>query len=814
MDTGQARARGMAADSSSSARGLTSAQAKERLARDGPNSIPEKSVPFWRKALSHFAAPMALVILAAGLLSLWINHLEDAAVIFFLYLLNGLIGTYIERKADGALAKLSEQIGISARVKRDGEWVKLPSSVLVAGDVVEINGGDVVPADTKLINGDVELDQSALTGESLPVACTAGGLAYASALVQRGHALGAVELTGLRTTFGRTAQLAQLQRPPSQLDRSISKIGQYLVALALLGVAIVVSVGAARGYTIGETALLGLTLLVASVPSAMPAVLATIMAMGAMKLADAGVVVRKLSSLEELSGVTIICSDKTGTLTQNKLSVGPVWARSSTEKSLLDSATACMPPDSSDAIDVAIAKRAGMVAGTAPSGWKAMRYVPADGDRKRATTLLRNSRTGSFQLVIKGAPQKVLPLCKLSPAERDIALAQVEKFAKEGFRTIAVAAKPLGAARPHAQLKEPDEKGAALLGLIALADQPRPDAAKTIVQAMRMGVQVRMVSGDHAAAARYIASKIGLRGREMTSAAFEKLKGAARAAQIRATMIFSEVLPAQKYEIVKALQEQGETVAVTGDGVNDAPALKRAAVGIAVTGATEVARSAADLVLTSPGLSVIVHGIQEGRAIYKRMYHYMTYRLAETFRVLFLVPFAIITVGFFPLTPIQLVLLSVLNDIPILAMATDRVDDAPKPEKWRVRRLLGVSSALGFVGLVNSGILLCVFVFFLRIPVEVIQTLFFLKLSVSGHLMLFHARNKGPIFRGTPPSGMLLGAVVATQLIATCMALGGIFVKQVEIGYVLVIWGWSVVFFFITEFAKHHAYRIADERGW
>ncbi|HQT45456.1 MAG TPA: HAD-IC family P-type ATPase, partial [Candidatus Micrarchaeota archaeon] len=334
--------------------------------------------------------------------------MEDAGVIFFLYLLNGAIGVYIERKADGALASLSEQISVMARVRRDGKWARQIAAGLVVGDLVELNGGDVVPADIKLIEGDVELDQSALTGESLPVACETGTLAYASSLVQRGHALGIVALTGTHTTFGRTAQLAQMQRPHGALDKSISKIGEYLVVLASIGVIIVVAVGMARGYPASETMLFGLTLLVASVPSAMPAVLATIMAMGAMRLAESGVVVRQLSSLEELSGVTVICSDKTGTLTLNKMSVGPVWARHCTERALLGTAASCMPSESDDAIDLAIAQRAEKEAGAEPDGYKSVRYVPADGDRKRATMLLGNARTGVFKLIIKGAPQKVL----------------------------------------------------------------------------------------------------------------------------------------------------------------------------------------------------------------------------------------------------------------------------------------------------------------------------------------------------------------------------------------------------------------------
>ena len=817
MDFGAAAVEEVKTALSYSEQGLTEAQAHERLLRDGPNSIPEKHTALWRKILSHLVAPIALVILAAGLLSAWIGDVEDAIVIFFLYLLNCAIGIYIERKADGALAELSQQIGVTARVRRDGAWARRPAAELVAGDLVELNGGDVVPADIKIIDGEVEVDQSTLTGESLPVPCGAGGLAYAASLVQRGHAQGIVVLIGVNTTFGRTAQLAQAQRPMGSLDKSILKIGQYLVVLALIGAAIVIGVGIVRNYSLSETALLALTLLVASVPAAMPAVLATIMAVGAMRLAKSGVVVRQLSSLEELSGVTVICSDKTGTLTENKLAVGSVWTHDCSDVVLVDSAASCMPDDSPDPIDTAIFTYAQKSAVGKLAGWKSIRYVPADGDRKRATVVLHNEKTGAYKLVIKGAPQKILELCKVDSKTKTAALSQTELFAGQGFRTLGIAVKGLTADQadgPHMQLKTLDETGATLLGLISLSDQPRPDAAATIQRAQEMGVQVRMVTGDHSAAARNIAARIGMKGTELTSAAIAKLKGTAGAMKIRATTIFSEIIPAQKYEIVQTLQAGGEIVAVTGDGVNDAPALKRAAVGIAVSGANEVARSAADLVLTRPGLSVIVDGIQEGRAIYKRMYHYVTYRLAETFRVLFLVPFAIIAFGFFPLTPLQLVLLSVLNDIPILAMATDNVDNASKPEKWRVKRLLGVSSVLGAVGLTSSALLLSLAFFVLKLPTDVIQTLLFLKLSLSGHLMLFHARNKGPVLKGTPPSRTLLTAVVGTQLLATGMALVGIFVTPISIWLVLFLWGWTLMFFFITEWFKHYAYELSEQRNW
>ncbi len=801
------------------AAGLSSREARERLAQYGPNRIEEKRVPLWRKLLSHFAAPISLIILAASILSFLIGDLADSGVILFLFLLNGSIGFYIERQADGALASLSKKLAVRARVMRDGHWEDVDADELAPGDVVDLAGGRIVPADAKLIEGELEVDPSALTGESLPVPLAAGALAYASSLVHKGRAKALVVLTGARTTFGKTATLAQMSKPKSHLDQAIEGVGHFLLVLALIGALIVIAVGAVRGYSLDQLALLALTLLVASVPAAMPAVLATIMALGALHLAKKHVVVRQLSVLEALASVSVVCSDKTGTLTLNQIKVQALWPCQCTDAELLRTALMCIRPDSDDPIDRAI-EHHGLL--HARADWTLDRLVPADSSRKRATAFL--SRGRQRMVAIKGAPQVVLALCRLSPAARRAALRQVERFALEGFRTLAVAARPLG--RPEARAggpsgrsisssgADPRERGARFIGLIAMADPARPDARATIQKAAQMGIVIKMVSGDHMAVVRHVAENIGIRGRSLSASALARLKPAQARLEVLRTHIFAEVLPAQKYDIVKIHRAAGEVVAVTGDGVNDAPALKEADAGIAVSSANEVAKSAADLVLTRPGLAVIVDGIEEGRAIFERMRHYVTYRLAETFRVLFLVPASIIALGFFPLTPIQLVVLSVLNDIPILAMATDRVDQPGAPEKWRLKNLLGISSALGLVGLVNSGLLLYVFYFVLKIPVPIIQTLFFLKLSISGHLMVFHARSKGPVLKTTPPSRTLLIAVIITQLIATAMALLGIFVVPVGILEVLGMWAWVTMFFFITEWVKHYAYALSDRLGW
>ncbi|VVB57360.1 Copper-exporting P-type ATPase B [uncultured archaeon] len=786
--------------------GLSSIQARERLAQYGPNRIEEHHVPAWRKFLGHFTSPISIIIFAAAALSFFIGDLPDAGVIFFLLLLNVSIGFYIERQADVALATLSKKLAVRARVRRDGAWGEEEADTLVPGDLVELAAGHIVPADAKLIEGDIEVDQSALTGESLPVALQPRGLAYASSLVRKGRARALIVLTGGHTTFGRTAQLAQMSKPKSHLDKAIEQIGHFLILLSVLGALVVVGVGVVRGYTLAETALLALTLLVASVPAAMPAVLATIMAMGALHLAKKHAVVRQLSALEALASVNVICSDKTGTLTLNQIKVQQLWPWRVSEDELLRAARRCVPLDSDDPIDQAI-EHHGLL--RSREIWKLEKFVQADSVRKRATAYLARMQGGRTRRIVavKGAPQVVLALCRMGAGQKKAALKQVEKFAQEGYRTLAVAQKELSGA-------DKEEKGAVFVGLIALADPARPDARQTVRKAGQMGILVKMVSGDHAAVVRHVADDIGIKGRVLAASVLGRLRPAQARMEILRTGIFAEVLPEQKYQIVKAHRANGDVVAVTGDGVNDAPALKEADAGVAVEGATEVAKSAADLVLTKPGLSVIVEAVEEGRAIFERMHHYVIYRLAETFRVLFLVPASIIVLGFFPLTPIQLVVLSVLNDVPILAMATDNVEQPKAPEKWRVKRLLGVSSMLGVVGLFNSGLLLFVFYFVFHLPLAVIQTLLFLKLSLAGHLMVFHARSPGPIFKSKPPSRTLLAAIVGTQLIATAMALMGIFVQQVGIVEVVGMWIWVFIFLFITEHFKHLAYVAADRMGW
>ncbi len=791
----------------SSASGLSCDEAAERLEKFGPNRVEEHSTPAWRKLLAHFIQPISLIILAAAVLSYLIGDMADSAVIFFLLLLNVSIGFYIERQADVALATLSKKLAVRSRVLRDGAWGEVEAENLVPGDVVELATGRIVPADAKLLEGDIEVDQSALTGESLPVLLLPGALAYASSLVRRGRARAIVVLTGSRTTFGKTASLAQMGKPKSHFDAAVEDIGRFLIALALIGAAVVVAVGVIRNYSIAQTALLALTLLVASVPAAMPAVLATIMAMGALNLAKKHVVVRQLSALEALASVNVICSDKTGTLTLNNIKVQELWPSRIGEDELLQTARLCIPESSDDPIDQAIEKYALL---QPRDGWSPERFVQADSTRKRATAYLSHAvprGKKARMLVIKGAPQVVMSLCRMMPEQKRAAMRRIERFAQEGYRTLAVARKKL-------EGKDDNEDGAVFLGLIALADPPRADAAETITRAAEMGIAVKMVSGDHMAVVRHVADSIGIRGKALAASALAKLKPAQARVEILKTSIFAEVLPEQKYQIVKSHRESGDVVAVTGDGVNDAPALKEADAGIAVEGATEVAKSAADLVLTKPGLSVIVEGIGEGRIIFERMKHYVKYRVAETFRVLFLVPFALIFLGFFPLTPIQLVILSVLNDIPILAMATDNVVQAPAPQKWRVKRMLGISTALGLIGLVSSGLLLYLFYFVWHLPMVAIQTLLFLKLSISGHLMVFHARTKKPVLGGDPPSPTLLAAVVITQFVATAMAIMGIFVEPIGMLPIALMWAWVGVFFFITEWVKHGAYALVDRLGW
>lgn len=780
--------------------GLGQAEAARRLAEHGPNEIVEKQASAWRRILGYFWGPIPWMIEAAAALSVVVRHWADVAIIVVLLVANGGVAFWEESTAGNAIAALRKRLSATARVCRDGSWRTVPAREVVAGDVVRVRIGDIVPADCTLLEaGPVELDQSALTGESLPVERGEGGVAYSGSIVRRGESDALVFATGRDTFFGRTAALVAATQTKSHLQRALLRIGNYLIFLAVGLVAVIVLVSLFRGDEPLETTQFALVLIVASIPVAMPTVLSVTLAVGARMLAARQAVVARLASIEELAGVDVLCSDKTGTLTQNALTLGdPTLIDGSDKKEALAAAALASREQDADQIDKAILDAAAK-AGAASEGLHVTAFTPFDPVSKRTEATVRRADGGEFK-VSKGAPQVIGAMGNHSAKAR---MEQAtDAFAERGFRTLGVAQTgPDGTWR--------------VLAALPLFDPPREDSRETLRRAAEMGVPVKMVTGDQMAIAKETARELGMGTNILDAEVLREVETnqAARVEdRIETADGFAQVFPEDKHYVIDTLQRRGHIVAMTGDGVNDAPALKKADVGVAVSGATDAARAAAAIVLLAPGLSVIIESIAEARKIFRRMVNYAIYRIAETVRVVLLMALSIVVFNFYPVTAVMIVLLAVLNDGAILAIAFDRVQGSERPERWDLRSTLGVATALGFAGVVASFGLFYLAERVFRLDHATAQTMMYLKLSVAGHLTVFVARTRGP-FWSSAPSRILVLAVIGTQALATLIASYGVLVTPIGWKWTGVVWAYALLWLPINDGVKLAAYRLLSRTG-
>lgn len=792
----QAPLRQTLAELEASTEGLSSAEAAMRLERYGYNEIVEKRRNPVLSFLSYFWAPIPWMIEVALLLSVVARHWTDSAIIGILLLMNGLVAFSEERQAAGAIDALRQRLVASARVLRDGSWVTVAARELVPGDVVRVRLGDVIPADLRVLSEvTLQVDQSALTGESLAVPRTQAEVLYSGSVLVRGEADAVVFATGAASYFGRTAALVQSAGTTSHFQRAVLRIGNFLIVLAVALVAISVVVSLIRGNPPLQTLEFALVVTIASVPVALPAVLSVTMAVGARKLALRQAVVSHLPAVEELGGMDLLCSDKTGTLTQNRLALAARWvAPGCTDTDLLTVAAAASRAEDNDPIDSAVLAQAG---DSRPLTVES--FTPFDPVSKRAEAVVRDP-AGTTYRACKGAPQVVAAL-----ADRDSASGHVtdvvEEFAGHGYRSLAVARTDV-------------DGNWRLVGVLGLADPPRDDSAATIAAARELGVDVKMITGDQVAIGREIARRIGLGERILGAAVLDgSHDDGALGQQIEAAGGFAQVFPEHKYRIVRLLQDRGHIVGMTGDGVNDAPALKQADAGIAVAGATDAARAAADVVLMAPGLSVIVAAIRQAREIFARMTSYATYRIAETIRVLLLITLAIVVFNFFPVTAVMIVLLALLNDGAILAIAYDHVRGSDKPAAWDMRRVLTLASVLGVMGVAETFFLFICADQIFGLDHDVIRTLIYLKLSVSGHLTVFVTRSRGPFWSSPAPAKILLFAVVGTQAIATLTAVFGLLMTPLGWQGGAIVWGYALFWFLLEDRVKLATLRLLDRRG-
>ncbi|KAL0959810.1 hypothetical protein HGRIS_011491 [Hohenbuehelia grisea] len=814
--------------------GLSQEEAQRRLELFGPNKLESEEQNAFLQFLSFMWNPLSWVMEAAALVAIALSNGENRAPdwpdfvgIVLLLLINSAIGFYEERNAGNAVKALMDSLAPKAKVKRAGSWSEIESSNLVPGDMVSFKIGDIVPADMRLTEAiNVSIDQAALTGESLPQSKKTGDQCFSGSTCKQGEAEGVVISTGANTFFGRAASLVgQDDDTTGHLQKILAQIGSFcLVAIGIFVIAeiLVLYAGFRFSYRRGLDNIL--VLLIGGIPIAMPTVLSVTLAVGAQQLAKHKAIVTRITAIEELAGVTILCSDKTGTLTTNKLTIDRNTIRTygpfSAEDVILLAAYASRT-ENQDAIDTSVVQAIGDPA-RARAGIKLLDFKPFNPVDKRTEITYREESTGKLKRVTKGMTGIIIELCTRNKTEEleNRLEADVEEYAQRGLRALAVAYEEV-----DGDDFEAEGNGFELIGLLAIFDPPRDDTKQTIDDALALGVKVKMVTGDQLAIAKETGRRLGL-GDHMYPAKVLKDgpapggKHASLDEMIMDADGFAGVFPEHKYEIVKRLQGLGHLCAMTGDGANDAPALSRANVGIAVEGSTDAARGAADIVLTEPGLSTIVHAIRGSRIIFQRMRNYSIYACAVTIRIV--VCFAILVFAYkFEFPPFMVLIIALLNDGTIMTLSVDRVLPSMTPDSWDLQEIFAYAVAYGLYLTVSTVILVVVIMettffqdkFGVQLhnpgPAQIndpqLHMIVYLQVAIISQALIFVTRSHGFFFMERPSYALLFAFAVA-QLISSIIAAyadwGFTNIHSISGGWIGIVWVWNIVWFIPLDWIK------------
>ena len=755
--------------------GLTSSEARSRLDKFGANAMPDTSIHPFRMALEKFWAPVPWMLEAAIVLELVLGKYVEAAIIAALLIFNAALGLFQESRAQATLAALKSRLALNAAVRRDGAWRTIPAAELVPGDVVKLSLGAVVSADVHLTGGEVLLDQSMLTGESVPIEASAGVQTYAGALVRRGEAVAAVTATGVRTKFGRTAELVRTAHVVSSQQKAVLRVVRNLAAFNGVVIGLLVSYAWLLKMPLDEIIPLVLTAVLASIPVALPATFTLASALGARALGKLGVLPTRLSAVDEAASMSILCADKTGTLTQNALTVTTIRPMPGfDEADVLALAALASSDGGQDPVDGAIrSAAAGKTTSDAP---KVIKYVPFDpGTKMSEATVLDPG--GGTRRVVKGAFASVISLIQPSPT----ATTASEELEEKGYRVLAVAAGPPNAMK--------------LAGLIALSDPPRKDSAALVTELHGLGVRTIMITGDAPATAAIVAHAVGLDGAVCPPG---PIPDSVRPEQFA---VFAGVLPEDKYKLVKAFQKDGHTVGMCGDGANDAPALRQAQIGIAVLTATDVAKSAAGMVLTEPGLAGIVAAVKEGRVTYQRILTYTLNSITKKIvQVLFLAVGLIMT-GQAILTPLLMVLIMITGDFLGMSLTTDNVRPSGTPNTWQIGILTiaGVSTGIGELVFCTS--VLAFGAYRMGYDIQALRTLAFVVIVFGNQATTYTNRERRRLW-SSRPSFWLVVSSVTDLMIASTLAIAGIAMTPLPAVIVAGTLAAAVVFAVILDLAK------------
>ncbi|MGC9205129.1 MAG: plasma-membrane proton-efflux P-type ATPase [Candidatus Micrarchaeia archaeon] len=778
----------------SSKNGLSEEEASRRLEKYGYNEIEEKKQNYILLFLGKFFGPIPIVLWLIIILSYLLHHIVDFYVVLALLVFNAIVSFAEEYKADKSIELLKERLSVNARVLRSGAWVVMPSKNLVIGDIVRVRLGDIAPADAKVIEADaLECDESELTGESMPVAKGAGDIIYAGSTLKRGEATCIVVGTGSGTYFGKTARLVETARPKSNLEKMIMRIMKYLIAIDILVVIAMFLYGTFM-LSMGLGIILPFLLIVfiASVPVALPATFTVAMAYGTEKLAKKSILVTKLEAIEETSTMNVLCMDKTGTLTEDKIIVKEVFPLGSSKDNVIEYAAECSRVEDKDPIDMAIISDAhalGIKQGAV------VHFSPFDPETKRSEASVKGIE-GKLYYVTKGTPQVIAGMCRLTGNPLRAFEKKVEEFSSKGLRSIAVAVKK-------------DKQGYRLAGLIALYDQPRQQAKPLVKELVNLGIKPIMLTGDNIAVAKEVASELGFGSKIMNFSDISESESFE--AQARSANGFAGIYPEDKFKIVKALQGKGYSIGMTGDGVNDAPALKQAEVGIAVANATDVAKSAADLVLTRSGIGVIVEAVKESRRIFERMVTYTIVKMVKIIQILSFVAIVFFAFRFIPILPVQLIILIFTNDIVNMAIATDNSNYSAKPDVWHVRPLMYSSIAIGLILMLQAFLLLPISFGIFHMSTAAFETMAFFLLSVSDKFTIYNVREKRFFWKSKPSKMLVLSSfmgIIASMLIAYY----GIFMQSIGIIPIIVVLALGLAFLLIVDVVKVYIFRRLNVR--
>ncbi|XP_077223145.1 plasma membrane ATPase 4-like [Tasmannia lanceolata] len=819
--------------------GLSSEEGAQRLQIFGPNKLEEKKESKILKFLGFMWNPLSWVMELAALMAICLANgdgkppdWQDFIGIVVLLVINSTISFIEENNAGNAAAALMAGLAPKTKVLRDGKWTEQDASILVPGDIVSIKLGDIVPADARLLEGDpLKIDQSALTGESLPVTKNPGDEVFSGSTCKQGELEAVVIATGVHTFFGKAAHLVDSTNQVGHFQKVLTAIGNFCICSIAIGMAVEVIVMYPiqhRKYRDGIDNLL--VLLIGGIPIAMPTVLSVTMAIGSHRLSEQGAITKRMTAIEEMAGMDVLCSDKTGTLTLNKLSIDTnlieVFAKGVDREHVILLAARASRTENQDAIDAAMV---GMLADPkeARAGIREVHFLPFNPVDKR-TALTYIDADGSWHRVSKGAPEQILNLCNCKEDVRNKVHSVIDKFAERGLRSLAV-----GRQEVPEQTKESPGGPWEFVGLLPLFDPPRHDSAETIRRALNLGVNVKMITGDQLAIGKETGRRLGM-GTNMYPSS--SLLGQHKDASIASLPVdeliekadgFAGVFPEHKYEIVKRLQERKHICGMTGDGVNDAPALKKADIGIAVADATDAARSASDIVLTEPGLSVIISAVLTSRAIFQRMKNYTIYAVSITIRIV--LGFMLIALIWrFDFSPFMVLIIAILNDGTIMTISKDRVKPSPMPDSWKLKEIFATGVVLG------GYLALMTVIFFwamhdtdffsdkfgvrsLRERDSEMMAALYLQVSIVSQALIFVTRSRSWSFVERPGL-LLLTAFIVAQLVATLIAVyanwGFARIEGMGWGWAGVIWLYSVVFYFPLDWIKFAVRYILSGKAW